>query len=111
MMTSGNARKGDGLRHRNPSIHIGTPSATQGRIMLFTCILNNSKKCSLSLGHCTSSLIWLDGGNIISSLNKSGLLDKVQYCDSNIGLFSIAPHLVIALPTIATAIVVALTRF
>jgi hypothetical protein len=37
-----------------------------------------------------------------------------QYCDSNIGLFSIAPHLVIAshiviaLPTIATAIVFAL---
>jgi hypothetical protein len=31
-----------------------------------------------------------------------------QYYDSNIGLFSIAPHLVIALPTIATAIVVAL---
>ena len=24
----------------------------------------------------------------------------VQYCDSNIGLFSIAPHLVIALPTL-----------
>jgi hypothetical protein len=24
----------------------------------------------------------------------------IQYCDSNIGLFSIAPHLVIALPTL-----------
>jgi hypothetical protein len=32
----------------------------------------------------------------------------IQYCDSNIGLFYIAPPLVIALPTIATAIVVAL---
>ena len=29
-----------------------------------------------------------------------GLLDKFQYCDSNIELFSIAPHLVIALPTL-----------
>ena len=28
-----------------------------------------------------------------------GLLDKFQYCDSNIGLFSISPPLVIALPT------------
>ena len=34
----------------------------------------------------------------------------MQYYDSNIRLFSIAPPLVIALPTIATAIVVALTR-
>ena len=34
----------------------------------------------------------------------------VQYCDSNIGLFSFASYKVIALPTIATAIVVALTR-
>ena len=34
----------------------------------------------------------------------------IQYCDSNIGLFSIALYLVIALPTIATAIVVALLR-
>ena len=35
-------------------------------------------------------------------------MDKFQYCDSNIELFSIAPHLVIALPTNAIAIVVAL---
>ena len=34
----------------------------------------------------------------------------IQYCDSNIGLFSTASHIVVALPTIATAIVVALTR-
>ena len=34
----------------------------------------------------------------------------IQYCDSNIGLFSFASYKVIALPTIATAIVVALTR-
>ena len=52
---------------------------------------------------------------------KSGLLDyKIifsaisncsifQYCGSNIGLFSIAPNKVIALPTIATEIVVALS--
>ena len=32
--------------------------------------------------------------------SKSGLLDKFQYCDSNIELFSIAPPLVIALPTL-----------
>ena len=31
---------------------------------------------------------------------KRGLLDKFQYCDSNIELFSIAPHLVIALQTL-----------
>ena len=34
----------------------------------------------------------------------------IQYCDSNIGLFSIASYKAIALPTIATAIVFALTR-
>ena len=34
----------------------------------------------------------------------------IQYCDSNIELFSFASHIVIALPTIATAKVVALTR-
>ena len=31
---------------------------------------------------------------------ERGLLDKFQYCDSNIELFSIAPSLVIALPTL-----------
>ena len=31
---------------------------------------------------------------------QSGLLDKFQYCDSNIELFSIAPPLVIAHPTL-----------
>jgi hypothetical protein len=34
----------------------------------------------------------------------------IKYCDSNIGLFSFASYKVIALPTIATAIVFALTR-
>ena len=34
----------------------------------------------------------------------------IKYCDSNIKLFSFASYKVIALPTIATAIVVALTR-
>jgi hypothetical protein len=34
----------------------------------------------------------------------------IQYCDSDTGLFSIASPLVIALPTIATAIIVALLR-
>ena len=34
----------------------------------------------------------------------------IQYCDSNIGLFSFASTKVIALPTIATAIVVAITN-
>jgi hypothetical protein len=34
----------------------------------------------------------------------------IQYCDSNIGLFSFASYKVIALQTIATGIVVALTR-
>ena len=34
----------------------------------------------------------------------------IQYCDGNIGLFSFASYKVIALTTIATAIVVALTR-
>jgi hypothetical protein len=34
----------------------------------------------------------------------------IQYFDSNIGLFSIASHIVIALPTIVTSIVVALLR-
>ena len=32
----------------------------------------------------------------------------IYYCDSNIGLFSIAPDIDTALPTIATAIVVSL---
>ena len=39
---------------------------------------------------------------------QRGLLDKFKYCDSNVGLSSIAPPLVMALPTIVTAIVVAL---
>ena len=34
----------------------------------------------------------------------------ILYCDSNIGLFSLASYKAIALPTIATAIVVALTH-
>ena len=44
---------------------------------------------------------------IFSLLSNSSI---IQYCDSNIGLFSIASCKFIALPTIATAIVVALTR-
>ena len=35
----------------------------------------------------------------------------LQYCDTNIGLFSIASYKAIALPTIATAIVVALKGY
>jgi hypothetical protein len=35
----------------------------------------------------------------------------IQYCDSNIGLFSLASYEAIALPTFATAIFVALPRF
>ena len=38
------------------------------------------------------------------------ILHLSNNCDSNIGLFSFASYKVIALPTIATAIVVALTR-
>jgi hypothetical protein len=37
-------------------------------------------------------------------------LSNIAIADSNIGLFSFASHIDIALPTIATAIVVALTR-
>ena len=44
---------------------------------------------------------------IFSSLSNSSF---IQYCDSNFGLFSIASHIVFALLTIATVIVVALTR-
>ena len=39
---------------------------------------------------------------IFSALLNSSF---IQYCDSNIVLFCIASHIVIALPTIATAIV------
>ena len=49
----------------------------------------------------------LDYTVIFSALSNSSF---IQYCDSNIGLFSIASCKFIALPTIATAIVVALTR-
>ena len=42
-----NLRKGDVLRGTHQ--YIGTPSATLGRIMSSTCILNIFKKCSLSL--------------------------------------------------------------
>ena len=38
------------------------------------------------------------------------ILNLYQYCDSNIELFSLASYKTIALPTIVTAIVVALTR-
>jgi hypothetical protein len=34
----------------------------------------------------------------------------IKYCDINIGLFSLASYEAIALPTIATAVVVALSR-
>ena len=44
---------------------------------------------------------------IFSPLSNSAF---IQYCDSNIGLFSFASYKVIALPTIAVAIVVALTH-
>ena len=55
---------------------------------------------------------WRDSGSIneaywILSSNSS----FIQYCDSNIGLFSFATYKVIALPTIATAMFVALTHF
>ena len=36
------------------------------------------------------------------------ILHLIQYCDSNIGLFSLASYKAIALPTIAIAIVVAI---
>ena len=39
----------------------------------------------------------LDYAMIFSPLSNSSY---IQYCDSNIGLFSIAPPLVIALPTL-----------
>ena len=42
-------RKGDRLRHRNPPIH-RNPSATQGRRMSSTCILNISKSLSFVFG-------------------------------------------------------------
>ena len=41
---------------------------------------------------------------------KIYLSSFIQYCDSNIGIFSLPSYEAIALPTIATAIVVALTR-
>ena len=49
----------------------------------------------------------LDYTTIFSELSSSSF---IQYCDSNIGLFSFASYKVIALPTIASALVVALTR-
>ena len=45
---------------------------------------------------------------VTSPLSNSSF---IQNCDSNIQLFSFASYKVIALPTIATAIVVALTRY
>ena len=47
----------------------------------------------------------MDYTMIFSALSNSSF---IQYCDTNIGLFSIASYKAIALPTIATAIVVAL---
>ena len=49
----------------------------------------------------------LDYTTIFSPLSNSSF---IQYCDSNIGLFSFASYKDIALPTIATAIVVAFIR-
>ena len=49
----------------------------------------------------------LDYTTIFSALSNSSF---IQYYDSNIGLFSSASYKLIALPTIVTAIVVALTR-
>ena len=49
----------------------------------------------------------LDYTTFFSALSNSSF---IQYCESNIGLFSLASYKAIALPTIATAIVVALTR-
>ena len=49
----------------------------------------------------------LDYTVIFSALSNSSF---IQYCDSNIGLLSFASYKVIALPTIAKAIVVALLR-
>ena len=44
------------------------------------------------------------GENIIATIkignNYGAIQSFFQYCDSNIGLFSIAPDLVIALPTL-----------
>ena len=50
---------------------------------------------------------WIICTTIFSPLSNSSF---IQYCDSNIGLFCNASHIIIALPTIATAIVVALSR-
>ena len=57
-----------------------------------------------------TDIIWwglLDYTTIFSPLINSSF---IQYCDSNIGLFSFASYKFIALQTVATAIVVALTR-
>ena len=73
--------------------------------------VGNSKKVSFYNQLLTGGFILNLKGliglcNIFSALSSS----FIQYCDSNIGLFSIASYKVIALPTIATAIVFALTR-
>ena len=47
----------------------------------------------------------LDYTTIFSALSNSSF---IQCCDSNIGFFSLASYKAIALPTIATALVVAL---
>ena len=65
----------------------------------------------ISFGNCVYFIIaidlWglLDYTTIFSPLSNSSF---IQYCDSNIGLFSFASYKVIALPTITTAKVVAL---
>ena len=48
----------------------------------------------------TKVTFWVKGKHILYVVDYGGLLDKFQYCDSNIELFSIAPPLVIDLPTL-----------
>ena len=63
------------------------------RSIIHVICLEEKKIFAPSIPAIPNSLAW-------SSTFYGGLLDKFQYCDSNIEFFSTAPPLVIALPTL-----------
>ena len=77
--------------HRCMKIKDFTLPVTRWCLFLIKCY---TKVKLIAIKHDIKGAYWI-------SSNSS----FIQYCDSNIGLFSIAPPLVIALPTIAVAIV------
>ena len=71
--------------------HVWYLNIIQLHDMLQAAAGNNKMICSSTLGV---------GALFIRAYWISSNFSFIQYCDSNIGLFSIAPPLVIALPTL-----------